>query len=224
MGTFVTLTASDGFGLAAYRADPDGVPRAGLVVVQEIFGVNGHIRSVADRFAEHGYLAIAPALFDRVQRGVELGYTQADIEQGAAIARGKLDYQSVLLDVTAAASAARAAGKVGIVGYCWGGMLSAMAAVRLPGTVDAAVGYYGGGITTLLERRPEVPLMLHFGELDHAIPLSDVDKIRAAWPQAVVSVYEGAEHGFNCDQRASYNAASAAVALERTLAFFAEQL
>jgi carboxymethylenebutenolidase len=225
MGQTITLTADDGFQLSAYRADPEGTPKGGIVVVQEIFGVNSHIRSVADGYAAAGYLAIAPALFDRVEQGIELGYTPEDIEQGLAIARGgKLDMAAVMSDVRAAAVVAHEAGKVGTVGYCWGGMVSTMAAIELPDVVDAAVGYYGGGSASLVERTPQVPLLLHFGENDHAIPLSDVDKIREAWPSATVHVYEGAEHGFNCDQRASYNEGAAKVARERSLAFFDEHL
>jgi carboxymethylenebutenolidase len=224
MGTHITLTAADGHVLDAYLAEPDGPARGGVVVLQEIFGVNSHIRSVADGYAGAGFLAVAPALFDRAEHGVELGYDPAGIERGIAIARGKLDYGQVMADVRAAAVTVARAGKVGAVGYCWGGMLAAMASVQLADTVAAAVGYYGGGTTNLLERRPATPLLLHFGERDHAIPLEDVERIRSAWPDAEIHVYEGAEHGFNCDQRASHHAPSAALALERTLAFFGHHL
>jgi carboxymethylenebutenolidase len=224
MGTHTTLTAADGHLLEAYLAEPAGPARGGVVVLQEIFGVNGHIRSVADGYAEAGFLAVAPALFDRVERGVDLGYDAGGIEHGIAIARGKLDYGRVMADVRAAVAAVAAAGKVGVVGYCWGGMLAAMASVQLGDVVAAAVGYYGGGTTNLLGRPPTTPLLLHFGERDHAIPLEDVERIRSAWPDAEIHVYEGAEHGFNCDQRASHHAPSAALALERTLAFFGHHL
>lgn len=225
MGKTINLTADDGFTLSAYVAEPEGTPRGGIVVVQEIFGVNSHIRSVADGYADAGYLAVAPALFDRAERGVELGYEEADIEQGIKIARGgALDMGKVMLDVKAAAQEASRGGRVGVVGYCWGGMVTALSAIRLPDVVSAAVSYYGGGVATLVDNKPQVPLMLHFGERDHAIPLSDVDKVREAWPEATVHVYEGAEHGFNCDRRASFHAPSAALARERSLAFFAENL
>ncbi|MDH4144170.1 MAG: dienelactone hydrolase family protein [Acidimicrobiia bacterium] len=221
MGTNITLTAGDGFRFGAYRAEPESAPKGGIVVIQEIFGVNSHIREVADGYAAAGYLAIAPALYDRVEAGVEVGYTEADIAAGRDY-RGRTDHDKVLADVTAAAGAARAGGRVGAVGYCWGGFLAAAAAVDLHGAVDACVGYYGGGIANaLLDRSPQVPLMLHFGEIDHAIPLEDVDKIRAAWPDVPVHVYGGAGHGFECDQRASYHPHSARLALSRTLRFFA---
>jgi carboxymethylenebutenolidase len=219
------LTADDGFSLSAYLAEPEGSPRGGIVVVQEIFGVNSHIRSVADGYAADGYLAIAPALFDRAERDVELGYEQADIEEGIKIARGgALEMSNVMRDVRAAATEVGRAGKVGVVGYCWGGMVASLAAIELPDVISAAVGYYGGGVAGLVDRKPQVPLLLHFGEHDHAIPLSDVDKVRDAWPDATVHVYEDAEHGFNCDRRASFHAPSAKVARERSLAFFADNL
>jgi carboxymethylenebutenolidase len=222
MGSMITLTAADGFPLSAYRAEPAGTPKGGVVVIQEIFGVNSHIRSVADRYAQAGFLAIAPALFDRIEQGIELGYAQEDIEQGIAIARGKVDPDAVMLDLAAAAQAAREAGKVGCVGYCWGGMLAARCAID--GIVDAAVSYYGGGVASLVGDQPAAPLLMHFGQRDHAIPLADVDKVRQAWPQAEVHVYDGAEHGFNCDQRASFHQASADVARGRSEAFLTEHL
>ena len=225
MGKTITLTAADGFSLSAYLAEPQGAPRGGIVVVQEIFGVNSHIRSVADGYAADGYLAIAPAVFDRAERGVELGYEQDDIEKGIKIARGgALELSNVLLDIRAAANEVGRAGKVGIVGYCWGGMVASLAAIELPDVISAAVGYYGGGVAGLVDRQPQAPLLLHFGERDHAIPLTDVDKVRAAWSDATVYVYEGAEHGFNCDRRASFDAPSAELARSRSLEFFAEHL
>ena len=224
MGSQITLTSSDGFVLDAYEARPAGTAKGGVVVIQEIFGVNSHIRSVADGYAEAGYYAVAPALFDRSEKNIELGYTQDDIQVGIGIARGKIDVAKALLDVTAAANRAAQAGKVGVVGYCWGGMLVAQCAVNLGGVVSACSSYYGGGIGGVVADAPKVPIILHFGEHDHAIPLTEVDSVRAAWPNAIVHVYEGAEHGFNCDQRASYNAASAALAKQRTLEFFGKHL
>ena len=224
MGSNITLTSSDGFVLDAYEARPTGQTKGGVVVIQEIFGVNSHIRSVVDGYAADGYYAVAPALFDRVEKDVELGYTQADIEAGIGIARGKVDLQKALLDLTAAANRAAQAGKVGVVGYCWGGMLTAQCAVNLGGVVSACSSYYGGGIGAVVAQSPKVPIILHFGERDHAIALTEVDSVKAAWPNAIVHVYQGAEHGFNCDQRASYNAASAALAKQRTLEFFGKHL
>ena len=223
MGNSTTLTSSDGFELSAYHADPEGPVRGGVVVVQEIFGVNDHIRSVADRYAAAGYLAIAPAIFDRERPGIELGYTPEDIEAGRAIAMGSLDFEKVLADVAAAGDKARKAGKVGVVGYCFGGRVTAACAIAHPDVFDAASSYYGGGTVGLIDRVPVVPMIMHFGERDHAIPMEDVDKIEAAWPDATVYRYD-AEHGFNCDHRASFSAVPAAIAQARTFRFFDEKL
>lgn len=221
MGEMIKLTAADGFGLGAYRATPEGTPRGGLVVLQEIFGVNAHIRSMADRYAALGYLAIAPALFDRVQPNVELGYEPDGIQQGIALNK-QTQHEDTLKDVAAAIAAASAAGRVGVVGYCWGGTLAYAAACELSG-LSAAVGYYGGGIAGMLDRKPKVPVMLHFGQQDGHIPMSDVEKIRAALPGVPVYDYP-AGHGFNCDARASYDKASADLALQRTLPFLREHV
>ena len=221
MSQTVKLTASDGAVIDAYRADPAGKPKGGIVVLQEIFGVNPHIRRVADGFAAAGYLAVAPALFDRAKPGVELGYTPDDIPLGRDLVAA-VGHDRTMLDVAAAVKAASEAGAVGVVGYCWGGSLAYAAACSLPG-VAAAVGYYGGNIAKSLGGGPKVPLMLHFGERDDHIPMSDVAAIRAALPGVPVYTYP-AGHGFNCDARGSYDKPSAADALDRTLAFFAEQV
>jgi carboxymethylenebutenolidase len=224
MGEMITLNAADGHTFGAYRADPEGRARGGIVVIQEIFGVNSHIRDVADGYAAAGYLAVAPAIYDRAQRDVQLGYEQDDMKAGMEL-RGKIPLERAMDDIAAAAQVCRSAGKVGTVGYCWGGFLSAAASINLAGTVDASVGYYGGGIAnSLLDQEPRLPLLLHFGERDHAIPLEDVEKVKAAWPAAGVHVYGGAQHGFECDQRASYHAHAARMALSRTLRFFFEQV
>ena len=223
MGTTISLTSSDGFQLSAYRAEPEGAAHGGIVVVQEIFGVNSHIRSVADRYAAAGYLAIAPAIFDRERPGIELGYTEDDIAVGRDIARGTLDFQKVLTDVAAAGAAAAEAGKVGVVGYCFGGLVTAAAAIHHADTFDAAVSYYGGGTVGLIDKSPQVPMIMHFGERDHAIPLDDVAKLSAAWPKVTVHLYD-AEHGFNCDHRASFSAVPAAVAQARSYRFFDDHL
>lgn len=221
MGGTIELVASDGQRLAAYRAEPVGQARGGLVVVQEIFGVNSHIRSVADGYARDGYLAIAPALFDRVQRDVELGYTADDIQAGRAL-KERTPIDAALRDVEAAVKAASVAGKVGIVGYCWGGLVSWMAAARIAG-LACAVPYYGGGMPDQIGVQPRCPVLCHFGERDAHIPLEGVRRLAAAHPAHTVHVY-AADHGFNCDQRGSYDAAAAQLARERTLAFFRQHV
>lgn len=224
MGQMIELTASDGHGLQAYRADPAGAPRAGVVVIQEIFGVNPHIREVADRYAAEGYLAIAPALFDRVRPGVELGYDEGAIAEGRDLAFS-MNPDVPVRDVEAAVAAAAGAGKVGVVGYCWGGSLTFLAACKLD--VAAASSYYGGQIVSALEREPDLapaaPLIMHFGEQDAGIPLSDVERIRRAFPDVPIHLYD-AGHGFNCDHRGSYDEVSSRTARDRTLALFAERL
>ena len=217
MGQTITLTASDGHRLAAYEAQPEGRARGGVVVVQEIFGVNGHIRRVADGYAVNGYRVIAPALFDRVRRDVQLSYSDEDIAQGRAI-REKIDFDQALTDVASAQAVLRDAGNVGIVGYCWGGTVTWLAAARLDGFA-AAASYYGGGIGKFAAEKPRCPVQCHFGDRDHAIPLDEVEALRKANPEVDVYLY-AAGHGFNCDERASFDAASAQLARERTLAFF----
>ena len=221
MGETIELTCKDGVKIGAYVARPSGPPRGGLVVLQEIFGVNHHIRAVADRFAAEGYLAVAPALFDRVERNVELGYGQADRPRAMDL-RGQTKLEATLADMEAALAVAKQGGKVGLVGYCWGGTLAFMGACRLSG-VAAAVGYYGGGIAAVASERPRVPVMLHFGALDKHIPLTDVEKIRRAQPTVPVFVYD-ADHGFNCDERESFNQAATDEARLRTLEFLAAEL
>jgi len=223
MGENIRLTAADGFELGAYRARPDGAVKGGVVVVQEIFGVNVHIRSVCDRYAEAGYLAVAPAIYDRIERDVQVGYEPDDIARGRNI-RAKADMANVIADVTAAAEAAAEGGKVGIVGYCWGGLIVYLAACRLGHKLACASGYYGGGIVSYLDETPAMPLMLHFGSLDVSIPLAEVERIDETHRDVAVHIYVGADHGFNCDRRSQYNAEAAAQALERTLGLFAEHL
>ena len=220
MGETIRITASDGHELDAYRADPDGPARSGLVVIQEIFGVNGHIREVADGFAADGFSVIAPALFDRAEPGVELGYVGPDRDRGRDIS-ADVGWDGPVLDIAAAAAALKPAGRIGVVGYCWGGSLAWLAACRLD--VDCSVGYYGGQIKDYLDEKPRCPVMLQFGDTDESIPLADVDAIRAAHGDMPVHVYPGG-HGFNCDRRPSHHPESAAKARERTLAFLAEHL
>ena len=223
MGEDIRLTASDGHEFDAYKAVPEGAPRAGLVVLQEIFGVNSHIRAVCDRYATAGYLAIAPAIFDRAERDVLLGYDAEGVEQGRAL-RDKIKLAEVIEDVSATADAAAAGGKVGIVGYCWGGFLVYVAACRLGSKFAAASGYYGGNIKSVLDETPVVPLQLHFGALDTGIPLDEVALIGKTYPRVAVHIYEGADHGFNCDHRPKYHAQAAKLAEERTLALLETQL
>ena len=226
MGQFIDLKAADGHVFPAYVAQPAGTPKGAVVVLQEIFGVNSHIRSVADGYAAQGYLAVAPATFNRVKPGVELGYSEADMGEGFGYKTEveALPAPGVLQDIQAAIDHAARAGKVGIVGYCWGGLLVWRSAVALTG-LSAAVAYYGGGVTTPDEvaRQPKVPVLAHFGDKDHWIPLESVEVFRAAHPEVQVHVY-AANHGFNCDQRGSYDEVAANTARERTLAFFAQHL
>ena len=229
MGSFVELTAVDGAKTPAYVAMPEGKPRGAVVVLQEIFGVNSHIRSVADRYAAQGYVAVAPAMFARVKANVELGYTEEDMQTGFALkgAVEALPEPGVLRDVEAAVAHAATlvpGGKVGVVGFCWGGLMTWRAACTLP-SVSAAVCYYGGGMTGEKEanRQALCPVLAHFGSKDHYISLESVEAFKLAQPKVQVYVYE-ADHGFNCGQRGSYSAAAAAQAMERTLAFFGEHL
>ena len=226
MGSFIDLKASDGFVFPAYVAQPAGKPKAGIVVLQEIFGVNSHIRSVADGYAAQGYLAVAPSTFQRVKPGVEIGYSPDDINAGGALkaAVEVLPAPGVMRDIQAAIEHAAQAGKVGITGFCWGGLLTWRAACALDG-LAAAVAYYGGGMTTPDEiaRQPKVPVLAHFGDQDRWISPNSVEAFKKAHPQVEVHLYH-ASHGFNCDQRASYDETAAKQARERTLAFFGKQL
>ncbi|HJV11184.1 MAG TPA: dienelactone hydrolase family protein [Burkholderiales bacterium] len=217
MGKMIELTASDGHRLAAYRAEPAGKPRGGIVVIQEIFGVNSHVKSVADGFAEDGYLAIAPAMFDRVQRNFDVGYTPEDIAKGREL-RPKITLDMAMKDAQAAVNEAKKAGKVGIVGYCWGGFVAWMASAKVSG-LSCAVPYYGGGILDNADIEPKVPVMGHFGEKDSMIPADGVRKLAEKHKKQQIFIY-AADHGFNCDQRGSYHAPSAKEARERTLEFF----
>jgi carboxymethylenebutenolidase len=216
----ITLTAADGFKSFAYVSEPSGTPKGAIVVLQEIFGVNSHIRGVADGYAAAGYLAVAPSTFDRAERDIQLGYTPDDQAQGVRLkaAIEALPAPGVLQDIQAAVDYAKKAGKVGIVGYCWGGLLVWRAAEQVRG-LSAAVSYYGGGVTVGTEpsRKPAVPTMAHFGDQDAHI------SVEKAHPEVEVHLY-AANHGFNCDARASYNAGAAATALERSLYHFGKHV
>ena len=221
------LRAADGFAFDVYEALPAD-PKGAVVVIQEIFGVNAHIREVADGYAADGYAALAPALFDRVQRGVELGYDAEGMGRGRDLAFNGLAQDDALRDLQATVEEAGKFGPVGVVGYCYGGLMTWLAASELDG-IACASAYYGGGIAGTLERAPgearltKCPMVMHFGALDAHIPLSDVERVRAALPDVPVHVYD-ADHGFNCDHRGSYHAESAALARQRTLALFAAHL
>lgn len=221
MGRWIELTAADGTTVSAWRAEPKGAPRGGLVVVQEIFGVNSHIRGVCEGYAAEGYVAIAPALFDRIEPRVDLGYLPDDVARGRELkAQASLD--SALADVEAARAAVASAGKVGVVGYCWGGYVAWMSASRLA-AFACAVPYYGGGMLEAAAERPRCPVLAHFGEMDPMIPVDGVRRFAAAHPESQVLIYP-ANHGFNCDQRASFDAPSAKLARERTLAFLRQHV
>jgi carboxymethylenebutenolidase len=218
MGHQIRLTAADGHVLSAFLAEPAGRPRGGIVVIQEIFGVTRHIRDVAEQYAAAGYLSVAPALFDRVESAVDVPYS--DSQRGLGYVKAtSIDLS--LLDIQAAADHVRPAGKVGVVGYCWGGQIAFLAASRV--SIDAAVAYYGGGITQQLAHIPRVPMMFHFGEKDTHIPLSAVDQIKDAYPRGIYHLYP-AEHGFNCTDRASFDPQSAKLAFDRSVEFFRQNI
>jgi len=212
------LRAQDGHNLSAYMVAPEGKPRGGVVVIQEIFGLNSHIKRVAEQYAGLGYLTIAPALFDRVKRNVELPYS--DLQAGLDLMM-KTTNEGVLADVNAAVDALARAGRTGMVGFCWGGRVTYLAACRI--NIAAAVCYYGGGIAQLLDEQPKCPIMFHHGERDAFIPAADVAKILAAVPKGIFHLYP-ANHGFNCTDRADYDVASARLAFERSSEFFRNHL
>ncbi|MBT7333616.1 MAG: dienelactone hydrolase family protein [Gammaproteobacteria bacterium] len=220
MGKNITLTAAQGFSLGAYVAQPQGTPKGAVVVVQEIFGVNQHIRQVADGYAAQGYYAVAPKLFDRIEADIELGYDAQDMGRGIELAFQQLDHALALADLQATITAAAAHGNVGVVGYCFGGLMTWLSACQLDG-VSAVSSYYGGGVAAHMDKSPKCPVMMHFGELDAHIPMADVETVRASLPDSQIYVY-AADHGFNCDHRDSFNADAAELAQARTLAHFAK--
>ena len=221
MGEMIKLTAADGHEFDAYKATPEGTPKGGICVIQEIFGANAHIKEVADGYAADGYLTIAPALYDRAESGVELGYTAEDMQAGRDF-RAKVGDDGPVADIAAVVKELQSTGKVGTVGYCWGGTLSYLAATRVDGVAGSVV-YYGGQIIPYKDETANAPLQMHFGEMDAGIPMDDVDAIKAAHPQADVHVYD-ADHGFNCDHRGQYDEASCKLARERSLAFFGKNV
>ncbi len=220
MADWTRLMARDGHEFNAWLAAPEGAPRGAVVVLQEIFGVNAHIRAVVEDFAKAGYLAIAPALYDRIRRDISLGYSPAEIEEGRGYMM-QLPQEKVSLDIAACIAVVRHAGRVGAVGYCWGGTLAYLAACSLP--VSCAVAYYGSRIAANLDQHPNAPVLYHFGERDASIPPDAIERIRAADPHGVFHLYP-ADHGFNCDHRAAFEPDSAAHARRCTLDFLAEHL
>ena len=222
MGKNIELTASDGHKFSAYVAEPSGKPKGALIVVMEIFGVNSHIKRVTDEYAGDGYLAIAPAFFDRVQRGLDIGYTPQDIEVGRGIMQ-KMKFEDALKDVEAARQNVAAAGKTGIIGYCWGGSLSFKSACNVNG-LACAVAYYGGSIPSLINEKPKCPVLFNWGETDASIPLEKAKEVAAAHKDHIHHFYPGAGHGFNCEQRGSYNAEAAKLARTRSLEFLKKHI
>jgi carboxymethylenebutenolidase len=222
VGQDIRLTASDKFELGAYRTQPEGKPKGAVVVIQEIFGVNHHIRTVCDRFAVQGYVAIAPSIFDRIEPDFQSGYSPEEVQIARKFVANP-DWPAMLMDTQAAIDAVQDVGAVGIIGFCLGGSIAYAAATKLTG-LSVAVGYYGGAIVRFADDKPKVPTQLHFGDQDHGIPLSDVETIRAKRPEIEIFVYEGAQHGFGCDERASYDKANADIARQRSLAFLGQHI
>jgi carboxymethylenebutenolidase len=222
LGQKLQLTTSDNHTLGAYRADPSGKPKGGIVVIQEIFGVNHHIRAVCDRFAAIGYAAIAPQVFDRFVRDFESGYSPDEIAHARSYL-GNLNFDLMMKDIEAAVSNLKGVGPVGIVGYCMGGTAAFLAACRVNG-LSAAVSYYGGMIGKFADEKPKCPLQMHFGEKDEGIPMSTVEEIKKKLPQAETYTYPDAPHGFACDERASFRKEAADLAWQRTTEFLAKNM
>jgi len=222
VGQDIKLTASDNFQLGGYRADPSGAPKAAVVVIQEIFGVNHHIRSVCDRLAGEGYVAIAPSIFDRIEPDFQCGYSPDEVANARKFV-ANADWAAMLRDTQAAIDAVKNVGPVGIIGFCLGGSVAYAAATKLSG-LSAAIGYYGGAIVRFADDKPNVPTQLHFGEKDEGIPLDVVAAIKAKQPQAETYIYPGAPHGFYCDERASYRKEAADLAWSRTKEFLGKHM
>ncbi len=217
MGKHFTLTAADKHQLGAYRADPSGAAKGGVVVIQEIFGVNHHIRAVCDRLAQEGFVAVAPALFDRTEKNFECGYTPDEIANARKFVANP-DFGAMLRDTQAAIDQLKKEGPVAIMGFCMGGTIAFLSAADANG-LSAAVCYYGGHIIKMVDKKLKVPTQMHFGEQDASIPMSDVDTIKKKHPEAEIYVYPDAAHGFHCDERASFNAAASKLAWQRSIAF-----
>ena len=222
MGQDITLTASDGFQAGRLSRRSRRRPESAIVVIQEIFGVNHHIRSVCDRVAEEGYVAIAPSIFDRTQPNFQTGYSPDEVANARKFIANP-DWPAMLRDTQAAIDAVKSVGPIGIIGFCLGGSIAYAAATKLSG-LSAAVGYYGGAVVRFADDKPTVPTQLHFGEKDAGIPLTDVENIRSKRPEVEVYIYPGAQHGFHCDERASYDKVSSDIAWPRSLDFLAKHM
>lgn len=218
----INLTSSDGFTFSAFQVDPEGTPRGVIIVLQEFFGVNNHIRNMCRRFAADGYLALAPAIFDRVERGIDLDYDQAGMDKGREL-RANLVLENTMLDVQTSIKAVQHAGRVCVIGYCWGGSLAFIAAARLSG-LNCAIGYYGAQIAAHADEKPKVPVILHFAEHDEYISDQDIQKIKDLRGDVPLHFYPGVHHGFNCDDREFYDRDSAALAQRRSMSFIAEHV
>jgi len=224
----VKIKTSDGKEFDGFLTRPESSNGAGIVLIQEIFGVNDHIREVAQLYAQVGYTVLAPDVFWRTDPGLNIGYSQSEIEKGIAIMQ-KQDLEKVTQDLIAAAETLRKMGginKIGAVGYCMGGMFVYRLACR--NAVDAAVSYYGGGIDQQLSEagKIKIPLLMHFADQDAYIPMASIEKIKqsVAPAHAIVHLYKGVDHGFNCDQRGSYDRKSAMLAFARSVEFFNKNL
>lgn len=222
MGKQFTLTAADKHQLGAYRADPQGKPKGAMVVIQEIFGVNHHIRAVCDRLAAQGYVAVAPAVFDRFSPNFECGYTPDEIANARSLV-GNLNWDNATADMTAAVAEVKSVGPVGVVGFCMGGTAAFLAACRVPG-LSAAVAFYGGQIAKFADEKPKCALQMHFGEKDESIPMATVEEIKKKQPQAEAYTYPDAPHGFSCDERASFRKEASDLAWQRTYEFLAKHM
>ncbi|MDI1343412.1 MAG: dienelactone hydrolase family protein [Pseudolabrys sp.] len=222
MGKQFSLTTTDQHKLGAYRADPVGKPKGGIVVVQEIFGVNHHIRAVCDRLAALGYVAVAPAVFDRFVRDFECGYTPDEIANARSYL-GNINWDNMVHDMAAAQADMKGVGPIGVIGFCMGGTAAFLAATRLQG-IAASVSFYGGSIVKFADEKLKCPMQMHFGEKDEGIPMSVVDEVKAKQPEAEIYVYANAPHGFYCDERASYRKESGDLAWSRTQEFFSKHM
>ena len=215
---FISLTTEDGHELQAYVARPEGTPKGSIVIIQEIFGLTEHIRNMTEKFAAQGYLAVAPAMFDRIKPGIVLDYTDFDT---ARESMGKLDQDQSISDIRAAAEYARSAGKVGVIGFCWGGAMADLAACN--GLVDAGVSYYGRMTVEWLDKQPTCPMLYHYGDRDQLIPAQIIEKIQRS-RKGNVNIWGNADHGFCCEDRPSYNKSAAKQSMEITQKFMAANL
>lgn len=222
MGQHLSLTAADAHTLGGYRADPAGTPKGGLVVVQEIFGVNHHIRAVCDRLAAEGYVAVAPAVFDRFQRDFESGYTPDEIAHARGLL-GSLNWDHMMADITAAKDEMKGVGPVGVIGFCMGGTAAFLSACRIPG-LAASVCYYGGAIAKFADEKAKCPMQMHFGEKDESIPMPAVEDIKKKQPQAEIYVYPDAPHAFSNDDRASFRKEATDLSWSRTKEFLSKNM